>query len=105
MKANTNFFDFIQEDSENLTPEETGRLQDMGLEEVDPQEAWEAMTDEWYADPEVDAALTLLKTKLETVWDKYYRAEYEQEWDQLQEWTWEAKHDEIGAFDHFLINR
>lgn len=104
MKAQ-NFFDFIQEDSEDLTPEETSRLQDMGLEVVDPQEAWESMTDEWYGDPEVDAALTLLKNKLEAVWNKWYRDEYEQEWEQQQEWMWEAKHDDLGTFGHFLLNR
>ena len=105
MKAKPKFNQFIQE-SEEFSGDEFDRLHGMGLEELTPQEAWSEMTDEWYGDPEVQAAVALLKQKLETLMDKWERPEYEEEWGQLIEWLWsETDKDEIGTFDYFLINR
>ena len=105
-KAKQNFFDFILEGSDGLTPEETSRLHDVGIEKLSPEEAWTEMTSEWYFDPEVEAAVALLRKKLETLMDKWERPEYEEEWGQRIEWMWnEADKDEIGTFDYFLLNR
>lgn len=105
MKAQ-NFFDFIQEDSADLTPDETRRLQDMGIKPLEPEEAWDELVDAWYADPAVQAAVQTLTDKFEELWAQHYRAEYEEDWDQNLEWlSSEVSTDELGTFDFFLINR
>lgn len=105
MKAQSKFREFIQE-SEELSREEINRLQDMGIERLEPDEAWGEMTDEWYGDPEVQAAVALLEKKLEGLLVKWERPEYEEAWQQRIDWMWsEADKDEIGTFDYFLLNR
>lgn len=106
MKAQTNFFDFIGEEADDLDRDDIRRLQDMGVEPIDPDEAWTEMTDEWYSDPKVEAALQTLRDRFEEIWTTHYRDEYEEDWGQKEEWFWsDADKEDIGTFGYFLINR
>lgn len=104
MKATPNFFDFIQEDSKDLTRDETRRLEDMGIKPLEPHEAWAELVDDWHADPVVSAALQTLTDKFAELWAEHYRAEYDEAWDQQVEWiVSENRPDDINAFEFFLI--
>ena len=104
MKTQPKFTQWLQE-SEELSREEQDRLLDMGLDQMEADEAWNKMVDEWYADPEVQAAEKVLRQKFDLYWAKYHRTAHEEEWEQMQNQMWEAQHDEIGLWGWLMFNQ
>jgi len=102
-KTTSNFNEWLRE-SDEFDQDEVSRMRELGLDEMEADEAWEAMTDEFYADPEVEAAVKLLHEKYEKYWNKYSRDEFEEEWQRYQEWMWEEKLDEIGIWGWLSVN-
>lgn len=103
MKTQPKFTQWLQE-REELSREEQDRLLDMGLDRMESDEAWNEMLDEWYGDPEVQAAEKVLREKFERYWTKYYRPEHEDDWD-IYQVQMDSRPDEIGLWGWFLFNQ
>ena len=103
MKAH-NFKQFIKESEDPGQIED--RLRDLGLapkKEFD--ERWDEMVDEWGGDPDIDKAISVLRSRTKAIMDKYIDysdPEDEQEFDQRREWIWESNLDDLG-FLEFMI--
>lgn len=103
MKAH-NFKQFIKESEDPGQIED--RLRDLGLApKKDFDERWDEMIDEWGSDPDIDKAISVLRSRTKAIMDKYIDysdPEDEQEFDQRREWIWESSIDDIG-FLEFMI--
>lgn len=104
MKAQK-FNQFISEADDNQNKIED-RLRDLGLapkKEFD--ERWHEMVEAWGSDPEINAAIDLLKKKTDVYLEKYIDfsdPEDEEEFGRVQEWTMEQGIDDIGWFEYII---
>ena len=107
MKAQ-NFKQFINENEEDSSKIED-RLRDLGLapkKEFD--ERWYEMVDAWGSDPEINAAIDLLKRKTDSYLEKYIEfddPEDEQEFGQRQEWIMEQGIDDLGWLEYIIASQ
>ena len=82
------------------------RLRGLGLApKKDFDERWDEMIDEWSIDPEISAAIDTLKSKTDTIINKYIDFdddEDQQQWEQRQEWMYEQSLDDTGWLEYMI---
>jgi hypothetical protein len=82
------------------------RLRGLGLApKKDFDERWDEMIDEWSIDPVISAAIDTLKSKTDTIINKYIDFdddEDQQQWDQRQEWMYEQSLDDTGWLEYMI---
>lgn len=82
------------------------RLRGLGLApKKDFDERWDEMIDEWSIDPEISAAIDTLKSKTDTIINKYIDFdddEDQRQWEQRQEWMYEQSLDDTGWLEYMI---
>jgi hypothetical protein len=101
---------FNQFISEEISKDDESELKGMGFSDYSEpfEERYETLVNEWSSDPEVNAAIDILKAKFNELFAKHIDSESDddaQELEQAKTWMYDSSGiDDIGWFEYILLN-
>jgi hypothetical protein len=81
-------------------------LHALGLGELDFEDRWDSMIEEWIDDAQIQAAIETLKSRTTALRDKWLNledSEDSEQYDQQMEWRYEQSVDDLGWLEYTLI--